>query len=207
MMMRSIYKLFLKRIIDFLFSLLLILIFSTVFLTISLATLIKHGWPIFFIQKRPGFNSRIFKIYKFRTMLNNQDCNGNLLPDNQIITRFGRFLRKSSLDELPELFNVLNGDMSFVGARPLLIEYLSLYNEIQARRHDVSPGITGWAQINGRNAISWEEKFKFDIYYVGNVLLLFDIKILILTVWKVFKQQDINSSENDTMPSFRGSKE
>ena len=140
-------------------------------------------------------------------MLNSRDSDGKLLPDNKRITRFGRFLRSSSLDELPELFNVFIGDMSFVGPRPLLVEYLPLYNKIQARRHEVRPGITGWAQINGRNAISWEEKFKFDIFYVDKVSLLFDIKIFILTVLSVLKRKDINSSSDDTMPPFTGSKE
>ena len=203
----KLYRVLFKRIFDFILSCLLILLLSPVFILIGIIALINHGWPVLFVQRRPGYNGRIFNIYKFRTMLNSRDSDGKLLPDNKRITRFGRFLRSSSLDELPELFNVLKGDMSFVGPRPLLVEYLPLYNKKQARRHEVRPGITGWAQINGRNAISWEEKFKFDIFYVDKVSLLFDIKIFILTVLSVLKRKDINSSSDDTMPPFTGSKE
>jgi len=162
------------------------------------------GFSIFFNQKRPGMNARPFKFYKFRTMTEKEDKNGNLLSDNERLTPYGSFLRKTSLDELPSLWNIIKGDMSLVGPRPLLMEYLPLYSKGQMRRHKVKPGITGWAQINGRNAISWEEKFELDIWYVENQSFWLDIKIIVLTIWKVFKQEGITHQENATMPKFTG---
>ena len=164
------------------------------------------GSPILFRQKRPGYKEKIFGIYKFRTMTNEVDEDGNLLPDEQRLVGIGKFIRSTSLDELPQLFNVLKGEMSFVGPRPLLKEYLPLYNEKQKRRHDVKPGITGWAQVNGRNAISWEQKFDYDVWYVDNQSFWLDIKILWLTFLKVVKRSDISSSTSSTMEKFEGSK-
>ena len=165
---------------------------------------ICYGWPVLFCPQRPGLRGRPFLIYKFRTMLKARDTQGNLLPDAQRLTRFGRFLRSTSLDELPELFNVLKGDMSLVGPRPLLMEYLPRYTPEQARRHEVKPGITGWAQVNGRNAISWEEKFKLDVWYVANHTLWLDLKILALTVIQVFQRKGISAHDHATMPAFMG---
>lgn len=166
---------------------------------------VRLGTPILFCQQRPGLDGLPFVLLKFRTMTSARDAQGNLLPDEQRLTRFGRFLRASSLDELPELFNVLKGDMSLVGPRPLLMEYLPRYTPEQARRHEVRPGITGWAQVNGRNAISWEEKFKLDVWYVDHHTLWLDLKILALTVIQVFQRKDINAAGHATMPEFRGS--
>lgn len=162
------------------------------------------GSPILFKQKRPGKNEKIFTLYKFRTMTYKRDIIGDLLPDNERITRFGSFLRRSSLDELPQLFNVFKGDISFIGPRPLLIEYLPLYNRQQRLRHSVKPGITGWAQVNGRNAISWEEKFAFDVYYAENISFILDLKILVKTLFRVIEHSGINSSSRTTMPKFEG---
>jgi lipopolysaccharide/colanic/teichoic acid biosynthesis glycosyltransferase len=164
-----------------------------------------HGRPVLYVQYRPGLGAKIFRMYKFRTMTDERDEFGRLLPDDQRLTRLGRFLRGSSLDELPELFNVLKGDMSLVGPRPLLVEYLPLYNLEQARRHGVKPGVTGWAQINGRNAISWEEKFELDLWYVDNWSLWVDVKILCLTLLKVLKRSGVSAAEHATMPKFTGS--
>jgi undecaprenyl phosphate N,N'-diacetylbacillosamine 1-phosphate transferase len=163
------------------------------------------GKPLFFRQKRPGFKEKIFSIYKFRTMTNEVDENGNLLSDEKRLKGFGKFVRSTSLDELPQLFNVLLGDMSFVGPRPLLVEYLDLYTIKQKKRHNVKPGITGWAQVNGRNAISWEEKFELDVWYVENQSFWLDMKILWLTFLKVVKRSDINSDTSITMEKFKGS--
>lgn len=168
--------------------------------------LIRMGHPVIFIQERPGLEGRIFKMYKFRTMLI-QNTNELEAPDRDRITSLGKFLRSTSLDELPELFNVLKGDMSLVGPRPLLIEYLKLYDSYQARRHEVRPGITGWAQVNGRNALSWDEKFKLDIWYVDNMSFLLDLKILSMTVKKVLKREDISAIGEVTMPRFEGTKQ
>lgn len=165
------------------------------------------GNPVFFTQKRPGLNGRVFKMYKFRTMQDIKDINGNLLPDEERMTKLGSFLRSSSLDELPGLLNVIKGDMSLVGPRPLLVQYLPLYNKRQSRRHDVRPGITGWAQVNGRNAISWEEKFELDIWYVENQSLLLDLKVLLLTVKKVFFREGISAEGHVTVEPFKGSKD
>lgn len=163
------------------------------------------GRPVIFRQIRPGLNGRSFILYKFRTMTDARDAEGNLLPDAQRLTRFGRFLRSTSLDELPELWNVLKGDMSLVGPRPLLIQYLDRYSPEQARRHEVRPGITGWAQVNGRNAITWEEKFKRDVWYIDNQTLWLDIKIIFMTLWKIFKREGISQEGQATMEEFKGS--
>ena len=165
----------------------------------------RLGRPVFFLQERPGLNGIPFLMIKFRTMSDARDTNGELLPDVDRLTSLGRFLRSTSLDELPELWNVLKGDMSLVGPRPLLVEYLPLYSERQSRRHDVRPGVTGWAQVNGRNALSWEEKFELDVWYVENHSLWLDIKILFLTVWKVVKRDDISKQGEATMTRFTGS--
>ncbi len=166
----------------------------------------RLGSPVFFKQVRPGLHGAPFAMYKFRTMTDEKDAEGNLLPDGERLTKFGRFLRSTSLDELPELWNVLKGDMSLVGPRPLLMEYLERYTPEQARRHEVRPGITGWAQVNGRNALSWEDKFKLDVWYVDNRSLWLDIKILWLTLAKVFKREGISSDGHATMPFFEGKK-
>ncbi|MFY9072110.1 undecaprenyl phosphate N,N'-diacetylbacillosamine 1-phosphate transferase [Aliarcobacter butzleri] len=195
-----------KSIFDKTLSLFLIILFSPIYIVLSLLIFFKMGKPILFRQKRPGYKEKIFGIYKFRTMTNEKDVNGNLLPDEQRLIGIGKFIRSTSLDELPQLFNVLKGEMSFVGPRPLLEEYLPLYNEKQKRRHDVKPGITGWAQVNGRNAISWEQKFDYDVWYVDNQSFWLDIKILWLTFLKVVKRSDISSSTSSTMEKFTGSK-
>ena len=195
-----------KSIFDKILALFLIILFSPIYIIVSLLIFFKMGSPILFRQKRPGYKEKIFGIYKFRTMTNEKDANGNLLPDDKRLVGIGKFIRSTSLDELPQLFNVLKGEMSFVGPRPLLKEYLPLYNEKQKRRHDVKPGITGWAQVNGRNAISWEQKFDYDVWYVDNQSFLLDIKILWLTFLKVVKRSDISSSTSSTMEKFEGSK-
>jgi lipopolysaccharide/colanic/teichoic acid biosynthesis glycosyltransferase len=200
-------QLILKRIIDFFASLMGLIILSPIFILISIIIYFKLGSPVFFIQKRPGKNEKIFKMIKFRTMLDAKDKNGNLLPDEKRLTTFGKFLRSTSLDEFPELINVLKGDMSLVGPRPLLVEYLPLYNDYQARRHEMRPGITGLAQINGRNTISWEDKFDYDVKYIDNFSLLLDFKILFKTFIKVFRQEDINNQDHATMTKFKGDQE
>lgn len=196
----------LKNLFDKTLALFLIILFSPIYIVVSLLIFFKMGSPILFRQKRPGYKEKIFGIYKFRTMTNEKDANGNLLPDDKRLIGIGRFIRSTSLDELPQLFNVLKGEMSFVGPRPLLEEYLPLYNAKQKRRHDVKPGITGWAQVNGRNAISWEQKFDYDVWYVDNQSFWLDIKILWLTFLKVVKRSDISSSTSSTMEKFTGSK-
>ena len=195
-----------KSIFDKTLALFLIILFLPIYIVVSLLIFFKMGRPILFRQKRPGYKEKIFGIYKFRTMTNEKDKFGNLLPDDKRLVGIGKFIRSTSLDELPQLFNVLKGEMSFVGPRPLLEEYLPLYNEKQKRRHDVKPGITGWAQVNGRNAISWEQKFDYDVWYVDNQSFWFDIKILWLTFLKVVKRSDISSSTSSTMEKFTGSK-
>ena len=195
-----------KSIFDKILALFLIILFSPIYIVVSLLIFFKMGSPILFRQKRPGYKEKIFGIYKFRTMTNEKDEFGNLLPDDKRLVGIGKFIRSTSLDELPQLFNVLKGEMSFVGPRPLLEEYLPLYNEKQKRRHDVKPGITGWAQVNGRNAISWEQKFDYDVWYVDNQSFWLDIKILWLTFLKVVKRSDISSSTSSTMEKFTGSK-
>lgn len=193
-----------KRLMDILGAMAGLLLLAPVIVLLSLLVRIKLGSPVLFRQTRPGRAGQAFEMAKFRTMTDARDANGELLPDADRLTGFGQFLRASSLDELPELWNVLKGDMSLVGPRPLLMDYLPLYSERQARRHEVRPGITGWAQINGRNALSWEEKFELDVWYVENRTLWLDIKILFLTVWKVVKRDDINQDGEATMTRFTG---
>lgn len=197
----------LKRIFDILLSILLIVLFSPIYIIVSLLILLKMGSPILFKQQRPGLHEKIFEIYKFRTMTNEKDENGQLLSDDKRLVGIGKFIRSVSLDELPQIFNVLKGDMSFIGPRPLLIEYLTLYNEKQKKRHDVKPGITGWAQVNGRNAISWEQKFEFDIWYVEHHSFWLDMKILWMTFIKVIKRSDISSNTSITMEKFKGTRQ
>ena len=195
-----------KNLFDKTLALFLIILFSPIYIIVSFLIYKKMGTPILFRQKRPGYKEKIFGIYKFRTMTNEKDQFGNLLPDEQRLVGIGKFIRSTSLDELPQLFNVLKGEMSFVGPRPLLIEYLDLYNDQQKRRHDVKPGITGLAQVNGRNAISWEQKFDYDVWYVDNQSFALDMKILWMTFLKVVKRSDISSSSSATMEKFTGSK-
>ena len=198
------YKSFLKRLIDIVVSVVFILCFWWLYIVLAVLIRIKLGRPVLFKQERPGLNGKIFTMYKFRSMTDGRDKNGKLLSDSERVTSFGRVLRATSLDEIPEFVNVLKGDMSLVGPRPLLVEYLPRYNEFQARRHEVKPGITGWAQINGRNAISWEDKFKYDVEYVINQSFLMDLKILFLTVKKVVVRENINQGQDVTMEVFRG---
>ncbi|OEG74527.1 sugar transferase [Shewanella colwelliana] len=194
-----------KRLFDILISILtLSLLFPFIILT-AFFVKIKLGSPVLYRQRRPGLGGKSFEMVKFRSMRDACDAEGNILPDNERLTSFGKKLRSSSLDELPGLWNVLKGEMSLVGPRPLLVEYLPLYNDRQARRHDVRPGITGWAQVNGRNALSWEEKFEFDIWYVENQSIMLDVKILLLTIKKVFVKEGISASGEATMPRFKGS--
>ncbi|MBO0602538.1 sugar transferase [Sporosarcina sp. E16_3] len=193
-----------KRIFDFIVSLLALLILSPVIGVTALLILTKIGSPVIFKQERPGLKNEPFYVIKFRSMTDERDAHGELLPDNVRLTSFGEMIRKFSLDELPQLLNVLKGEMSFVGPRPLLMEYLPLYNQRQSRRHKVRPGITGWAQVNGRNAISWEEKFELDVWYVENWSFWLDIKILFMTVLKVFKSEGISQDGQATMTKFSG---
>lgn len=204
------YRPFFKRFYDFVLSLVGLIVLSPILLILIIVTAVAmHGNP-FFTQLRPGKrdkngNEKIFRLIKFRTMSNKKDANGNLLPDEQRLNKFGKILRSTSLDELPELINILKGDMSIVGPRPLLVKYLPLYNERQRRRHDVYPGLTGYAQVHGRNAISWEEKFELDVYYVENYSLFLDVKILFDTVFAVLRHKGISSATSDTMEAFKGS--
>ncbi|MDC7249477.1 MAG: sugar transferase [Sphaerochaetaceae bacterium] len=200
----GIYKRFFKRPLDFILSLLAIIILSPILLIVAILVRIKLGSPIIFNQKRPGLNEKIFTMYKFRTMTDKKDENGNLLPDSERLTKFGKKLRSTSLDELPELFNILKGDMSIVGPRPLLVQYLPLYNEEQKHRHDVRPGLTGLAQVNGRNRVRWEKKFFFDICYIKKLSFKLDLYIFFITILKVFKKDGINQDYNITMPKFKG---
>lgn len=186
------YAKYIKRPLDFTLSLIAIIILSPLLLIVAILVRIKLGKPVIFKQQRPGKNEKIFTLYKFRTMTDKKDENGNLLPDEQRLTKFGKALRSTSLDELPELWNILKGDMAIVGPRPLLVEYLPLYNEKQKLRHDVRPGLTGLAQISGRNAITWEEKFKDDLEYVNNITFIQDAKIILKTITKVFKREGIS---------------
>lgn len=199
------YKHFFKRLIDFILSLIALIVLSPILLIVALLVRTKLGSPVIFKQERPGLNEKIFTLYKFRTMTDAKDEQGNLLPDEIRLTKFGKLLRSTSLDELPELFNILKGDMAIVGPRPLLVRYLPLYNEHQKHRHDVRPGFTGWAQCNGRNAISWEEKFDLDVYYTKHVSLLLDIKIILKTVKVALFREGISSETSVTMEEFRGS--
>jgi len=198
------YRKYIKRPMDFILALIALVLLSPVFLIIGLLVRIYLGSPVLFKQKRPGLNEKIFTMYKFRTMNDARDEEGNLLPDAARLTKFGKFLRSTSLDELPELINILKGDMSIVGPRPLLVKYLPLYNDYQKRRHEVRPGLTGLAQVNGRNAISWEDKFNFDVQYVDNVSFLGDWKIIFLTLKKVIVREGISSESSVTMEEFKG---
>jgi sugar transferase EpsL len=193
-----------KRLFDICCSLFLFIIFFAVMIIIAILVKYRIGSPILFIQKRPGLKEKPFLLYKFRTMTLETDARGDLLPDGIRLTQLGKFLRKYSLDELPQLINVLKGDLSLVGPRPLLLEYLPLYSEEQRKRHNVRPGITGWAQVNGRNAISWDEKFKLDAWYVDNRTFILDLKILYFTLIKVFKSEGIQNGNHATMPLFKG---
>lgn len=198
------YHRFVKRPMDIILSLCALIVLSPVLLILALLVRIKLGSPVIFKQKRPGLHEKIFTLYKFRTMTDKRDENGELLPDKIRLTRFGKLLRSTSLDELPELLNILKGDMSIVGPRPLLVQYLPLYNKHQKRRHDVRPGLTGLAQVNGRNAISWEEKFDLDVQYVDKIKFVSDWKIILLTVKKVFVREGINADNAATMEVFQG---
>ena len=193
-----------KRLFDFLFSISVFIVLIPVILVVALLVLIKMGWPIVFTQLRPGKGGKPFTIYKFRSMIYRWDKRGVLLPDAKRLTQFGQFLRSTSCDELPALWNVLKGEMSIVGPRPLLMEYLPLYNEKQSRRHDVKPGITGWAQVNGRNAISWQEKFDLDVWYVENQSFFLDLKILLMTAKKIIIRDGISGDGEATMSKFTG---
>ena len=193
-----------KRIMDLFLTILALLILSPVFLIVAILVIINFGTPIIFRQQRPGYNGKPFWVYKFRSMTNAHDAQDNLLPDSQRITRLGKFLRSYSLDELPELFNILRGEMSLVGPRPLLMQYLGRYSPQQARRHDVLPGITGWAQINGRNALTWKDKFILDVWYVDHWSFWLDIKIILLTIGKVLRREGINQPGQATAEEFMG---
>ena len=201
------YEKYIKRILDFVLSLVVLVVFSPVLLVLTILGAVKMKGNPFFTQLRPGKDGEIFKLIKFRSMTCEKDKDGNLLPDEVRLTRYGEILRSTSLDELPELFNILKGDMSIVGPRPLLVQYLPLYNEEQRHRHDVRPGLTGWAQINGRNSITWEDKFRYDVWYVRNISFMLDVKILFLTVKKVFCREGISSENSATMEDFQGTKE
>lgn len=202
----KIYQRFLKRPMDIVLSGAALVVLSPIMLTVAVLVRTKLGSPVLFKQARPGLNEEIFYMYKFRTMTNEEDSEGNLLPDDIRLTKFGKLLRSTSLDELPGLLNIFKGDMSVIGPRPLLVQYLPLYNERQKKRHDVRPGLSGWAQVNGRNAISWEEKFELDVEYVENVSFFNDWKIIFLTLKKVFVREGINSETAATIEPFKGSK-
>lgn len=198
------YKNFFKRIIDFLAAIFAIVLLSPLYLIITIFLFFANEGKPFFIQARPGKNCKIFKIVKFKTMNEKKDNEGKLLPDAQRLTKIGTFVRKTSLDEIPQLFNVLIGDMSLIGPRPLLVHYVHLYSDFQNRRHEVKPGITGWAQVNGRNAISWDKKFELDVYYVENLSFLLDVKIIFKTIKKVIKSEGINAADAATIEPFNG---
>lgn len=201
------YKNFLKRFLDFIIVFCVLLLIWPILLIITLwLHFANKGAGAFFYQERPGKGGRIFKVVKFKTMTDDRDKNGNLLPDKERLTPIGRFIRSTSIDELPQLINVLKGDMALIGPRPLLVKYLPLYNEFQQRRHEVRPGISGWAQVNGRNAISWEDKFNYDVWYVDHLSFWLDLKIIFLTIKKVFVREGISSDTSATMEPFRGNK-
>ncbi|MES2796280.1 MAG: sugar transferase [Bacteroidota bacterium] len=201
------YRYLFKRIIDIIGSSIILFIFSPILVIILIILFFSNNGDPLFFQLRPGLNEKVFKIIKFKTMNDNKDLEGNLLPDNQRMTKVGRFIRKTSLDELPQMINVLKGEMSLIGPRPLLVQYLPLYNDFQKKRHLIRPGITGWAQVNGRNAISWQQKFVYDIWYVDNLSLWLDIKIVFLSIKKVFTKEGINVSDSQTMEIFLGNNE
>lgn len=198
------YRHFFKRFFDFVLSLIAIIILSPVYIIVAILVRVKLGSPVIFTQERPGKDEKIFKMYKFRSMTSETDEEGNLLPDEVRLTSFGKKLRSTSLDELPELFNILKGDMSIVGPRPLLVKYLPLYNDFQKHRHDVRPGLTGWAQVNGRNAISWEDKFRLDVVYTKKCSFFMDLKVIFKTISSVLKKEGISSETSATMEEFKG---
>jgi lipopolysaccharide/colanic/teichoic acid biosynthesis glycosyltransferase len=198
------YLRFFKSIFDFLIALILFILISPIFILTIVILLISNRGKPFFFQKRPGKNGRIFKMIKFKTMTDDIDTDEILLPDSKRLTKIGRFIRKTSIDEIPQLINVIKGNMSLVGPRPLSVKYLKFYNQIQNQRHLVKPGITGWAQINGRNMISWERKFEYDVYYVNNVSFFFDLKIIILSFWKVLNREDVVEGGTESIESFNG---
>ncbi len=198
------YRIFFKRTLDIVLSVIFLTFFWWLYIVLYILVKINLGSPVIFSQDRPGKDKKIFKMYKFRSMINSTDNNGKLLSDEERLTKFGKLLRATSLDEIPEIWNVLKGEMSFVGPRPLLVQYLDRYNSEQKKRHNVRPGITGWAQVNGRNAISWEQKFKLDVEYVGKYSFIIDIKILFLTIKKVFVREGISQDGNVTMKEFMG---
>lgn len=201
---KGIYERYLKRPFDLVVSLIAFIILFPLFLLLMLLVRMKLGSPVFFTQLRPGLNEKIFRLYKFRTMTNQKDSEGNLLPDHLRLTKFGKFLRSTSLDELPSLLNIIKGELSIVGPRPLLVKYLPLYNESQRKRHLVRPGLTGLAQVSGRNGLTWKEKFSFDVQYISRITFLIDIKIIFLTIVKVFRREGISSQSSETMEEFLG---
>lgn len=199
------YEKYIKRIFDFVFAIILLIILSPIMLIAAIAIKIRDPkGPVLFKQKRPGKDVKIFRVYKFRTMKVETEHNGEPLSDIERLTKVGSFLRKTSIDELPQLFNIIRGEMSFIGPRPLLVQYLQYYSPEQMRRHEVLPGISGWAQVNGRNAINWQEKFELDVWYVDNVSFRLDLKVFLLTIYKVINRKDINNSEINIMPFFTG---
>lgn len=204
---KRMYDRLIKRLIDLILSGLALLVLSPLYLILAILVRVKLGSPVLFSQERPGKNEKVFRMYKFRSMTDARDANGDLLPDEERLTHFGMMLRATSLDELPELWNIFKGDMSIVGPRPLLVRYLPRYNERQRRRHEVRPGLTGWAQVNGRNAISWEQKFEYDVEYVEKESFWLDIKILVMTVGKVLHRSGISQEGNATMEEFMGTEE
>lgn len=204
-MQTQFYKRFIKRILDLVISLVGFIVLSPVFVLVMLFLFVANNGTPFFFQRRPGKNARIFKVIKFKTMNDKRDVAGTLLPDAQRLTPVGQFVRKTSLDEIPQLLNVIKGDMSLIGPRPLLEEYLPLYTQTQQRRHEVRPGITGWAQVNGRNSITWEQKFEYDVWYVNNISFMLDVKILWMSAIKIVKSEGITADGHATMEKFKGS--
>ncbi|TPE39996.1 sugar transferase [Pontibacter mangrovi] len=202
--MNWLYRHFLKRLFDFILSLTAFIVLLPVFILVTVLLYMANQGKPFFLQPRPGKGGKIFRVIKYKTMNDQKDAQGNLLPDEVRLTPVGRFVRKTSLDEVPQLLNVIKGDMSLIGPRPLLVEYLPLYNQVQRRRHEVRPGITGWAQVNGRNAISWDAKFTYDVWYVDHMAPWLDVKIIFLTIFKIFKSEGINAEGVATMPKFQG---
>lgn len=198
------YKKLIKRFVDFIASLLLIILFSPIIILTSILLLVFNSGQVFFTQKRPGLNEKLFILYKFKTMSDTKDIKGELLSDEYRLTLIGKWVRKLSLDELPQLINVLKGDMSLIGPRPWLIEYLPLYNDYQKRRHEVRPGITGWAQVNGRNMVGWEQRFQYDIFYVDHMSFWMDVKIVFITIWNVVAAKGISGENTVTMLKFKG---